>query len=506
MSQFPIFRYKLDMTGTNPENLVTYELVQLSNASGNRTIVPKNGAFYAASMKVKQVGVEVDAVSNFVNIPLTGNADGFIVGSVELGNAPGPTKYVVLNFQTIPTQNGLYAYVVDGGGSYTLTKINPGALLTPGTQYKSFMLNQDATRGSGGKFVDQLLVLTDESVQGWLLLEYQSVGGCFSTDAVVLQELITILALDSRPVIWHDIIELPAGFNPTPHYHHSSEYFGYGGMISALERMILSILSIGETAPGINRFVFPEIADYNGPVFVEGSEDEEVPFGIMEAGDGSILTYLGKVTAAPIVDENAINRGAVIRYVSQLEWDGTEDLPEEGLLTQGELTVTIDLNAGGVTLINKILNHRSQIKTDFLFVPTFDEDTGNIDAAHIFEQSSVNRSILAMSTDEPADVVVFSDGLTRIKMGEENSITFDGNTLTDLMMDVNGTGSLILGIDGEVVSDPYGSTPLAQFYFSIEDEAVNLRDLAPLFPLINDINNAARAMENKTKIISNLNF
>lgn len=504
MSQFPIFRYKLDLLGTKPENLVTYELVELSAVVGNRTIAPKYGAFYAASMKIRQVGAPVDA-NSIINVALTGAAP-LVVNAIDLGDAPGPVKYVVLSNQTTASENGLYSYTVDGGGAYTLTRIAPGGLLTAGTQYKSFMLNQEATRASGGKFVDQLLVLTDNAVQGHVILEYQAVGGPFSAAPDILEQIITMLDLDNRPVNWHDIVELPPGFNPTPHYHHSSEYFGYGGLIAAIERMTLILLNSTEKT-GINRIVLPPIMDYTGPIYgpIDGEPGEE------RKGDGSFLTYLGKIVPNVIPDSANSRTVVKVNYLTSYQFVGEDETSDfrETRLVEGELQFNFDpaYPAESAQFKNIIRSEDGQDKSKFVFYLEMEPNVvlGHdvIKAVHLFESCSFNRANLVLFSDDAS--VVFSDGSIDAIIGSSADIVFE--TITLDLSGVSSGSTIFVNVagTGDIVLDPI-TTQMSQFTELTEDESINLSDIKNPFTLmIESMNKTASKLESQVDVISEIN-
>lgn len=506
MSQVPIFKYPLDLTGSHPGNLVTYELVQLVNTSGNRTIVPKYGAFYAASMKIRQVGHNIDA-NALSNIDLSG-ATPFIAplhvpvpggDPVVLANSPGPVQYVNLSNQLITTENGLYTYVVDNGGAYTLTRTTPGALLVPGTDYKSFMLNQDATRMSGGKFVDQLMVLTNQTIQGYIILEYQAVGGIFSVAADVLQLLIQELDLDNRPVNWHDIVELPPGFNPVPHYHHSSEYFGYGGLISAIERMYLAVVNLGDSNFSLNRKVFPPILDHAGAVYETGVSGEDI-----KIADGSILTYLGKIV--PRIPSVYGDEYKSIYKLNYLTSEPGLNPNENYYSVEGELLINFSQYFGNYLEIKDIITSGQGHSTSQFVIyqktrEVIDEDV-YVDAIYIFELSKGNRAPLLLSTEEIPELITFDNGYNKIVVGVDTEIVFDGNTVP---VSVIAPSQFIVTDLGDINNNASTSDIFVQFTVLNDDENILLSDInSTLMDLISSMNSTSQVLESKINVISEL--
>lgn len=338
MSLQPVLRYSLDLSGNSPNNLVVGEVHSLTPVAPNRSIAPYYGSFYTQGFKVRDVGGTIDAIA-YENIPLTGSAP-LVIGSVSLGDSSVGFKRVRLSNQTIGTQNGFYQYTVSGS-IYTLTPMALGALLTPGVDYVPTMLHQDATRVSG-KEVCQLIVITNQTLLGDVVLEYQTVGGEYSVSSDALDQLIEALNLDNRPVVWGEIIGLPNAFPPVDHIHHIQDFKGFGHVIDALDdiRAMLSgelvigagggnaIIHVGPTPPvgpslktlwwnneTLRLFIYYEDLT-GGNIWVEisgsggtgtapsGGGTPELVTGTFPAvdvpGPGSVWNYIGSVDYIPV--------------------------------------------------------------------------------------------------------------------------------------------------------------------------------------------------------------
>lgn len=231
MSLQPVLRYSLDLSGNSPNNLVVGEVHTLAPLMPNRSIAPQYGSFYTESLSIRDVGGTIDAVA-YSNIPLTGSAPLTIEGT-NLGDDSIGFKRVRLSNQDNASENGFYKYQVTGG-TYAMTPMALGNLLVPGVDYVPTMLHQDATRVSG-KEVCQIIVITNNTLMGDVVLEYQTVGGDYSTSRDALEQLITTLQLDNRPVVWGEIIGLPNGFPPVDHLHHIQDFKGWGDLINVLD-------------------------------------------------------------------------------------------------------------------------------------------------------------------------------------------------------------------------------------------------------------------------------
>ena len=343
MSLQPVLRYSLDLSGNSPNNLVVGEVHSLTPVAPNRSIAPFYGSFYTENFKVRDVGGTIDAIA-YENVPLTGTAP-LVIGAVSLGDSNVGFKRVRLSNQTVGIQNGFYQYTVTGS-NYTLTPMALGSLLTAGVDYVPTMLHQDATRVSG-KEVCQLIVITNQSLLGDVVLEYQAVGGEYSVSSDALDQLIEALNLDNRPVVWGEIIGLPNAFPPVDHLHHIQDFKGFGHLVDALDdiRAMLSgelvigagggnaIIHVGPTAPvgpalktlwwnneTLRLFIYyedltggniwVEISGSGGTGTVSGPGSAELVTGIYPAldvpGPGSIWSYIGSVDYLTVAGPNDV--------------------------------------------------------------------------------------------------------------------------------------------------------------------------------------------------------
>lgn len=126
-----------------------------------------------------------------------------------------------------------------------------GKLLIPGTpeeggQYVAAELYEEATRRSA-KEVCAIIVITDQTVGDSIKLDYQVVGGEFSSSVSVIAQMIEALSLDDRPIKWGDILGKPDAFPPAKHLHDIGDIYGFEYLVDALERVRNAIL-MGDVA------------------------------------------------------------------------------------------------------------------------------------------------------------------------------------------------------------------------------------------------------------------
>lgn len=134
------------------------------------------------------------------------------------------------------------------GAFYTksvhLVHVTSGRPLVAGTDYQCLHLYEKATKASGQEVCAAIQILNDE-LDGEFLLTYQVVGGEFSANVSVIEELLKQLALDNRSVKWGDILGLPNAFPPSEHLHDVDDLYGFEYLVEAMER-IRSALLLGD--------------------------------------------------------------------------------------------------------------------------------------------------------------------------------------------------------------------------------------------------------------------
>lgn len=117
-------------------------------------------------------------------------------------------------------------------------------VLTPHTDFICIHLYEKAARATGQE-VCAAVLLTNDELDGEFLVTYQVVGGEFSSNVSVIEELIAQLELDKRPIKWGDILGLPNAFKPSEHIHDVDDLYGFEYMIEALDR-IRAAITLGD--------------------------------------------------------------------------------------------------------------------------------------------------------------------------------------------------------------------------------------------------------------------
>ncbi len=121
-----------------------------------------------------------------------------------------------------------------------------GTVLQPRLDYLVLQPYQEASVKSGLD-VAGVIYVTKANVSE-VLVTYQVVGGEFSWSAYALEDLISNLQIDDRPVAWGDILGKPNTFPPTPHLHDLGDTYGWEYIVTALEGIYRAILIGDEQA------------------------------------------------------------------------------------------------------------------------------------------------------------------------------------------------------------------------------------------------------------------
>lgn len=98
-----------------------------------------------------------------------------------------------------------------------------------------------------GKAICGIVVITDPTVSSQIELDYQCLGGEYSTNSDAIVQMIENLELDNRPVAWGNLINKPDAFPPVLHYHDAGDIYGFEYVVHALDRIRGAIL-LGDDA------------------------------------------------------------------------------------------------------------------------------------------------------------------------------------------------------------------------------------------------------------------
>lgn len=155
-----------------------------------------------------------------------------------------PNNLIVGEPHTLPS--GINRPVVTNYGAFFTESLvvrdaATGDILAPHHQYKATQLYQDATTYTG-KEVCSVIIVTDTTVSSEVEVDYQVIGGEYTTSVRAVRELVHDLDLDNRPVAWGDILGKPKGYPPGPHLHDAGDLYGMEYLVEAIERIRQAIL------------------------------------------------------------------------------------------------------------------------------------------------------------------------------------------------------------------------------------------------------------------------
>lgn len=138
--------------------------------------------------------------------------------------------------RALAPQNG--AFFAD---SVVLIETPTNRILTRGVHYVPVELCQSLSIATGKDVFGALLVI-DRSIAANVHVSYQCVGGEHSIGADTLFSLLKKIPDDNNSYGWHDIIDKPEEFKPTPHLHAIGEAYGFEYMNHQLDRIRNAIL------------------------------------------------------------------------------------------------------------------------------------------------------------------------------------------------------------------------------------------------------------------------
>ena len=130
-----------------------------------------------------------------------------------------------------PTYGAFY------GDSMAVYDAMTGALLERGTQYELAEFLQDASMQFEGGDIWTLVLIKDKNVSHQVRINYQVVGGNFTTDSSKIKELYDAVMMDNRPVNWTNVLDKPILYPPNLHHQLLNTIYGFEPLVAAIERL-----------------------------------------------------------------------------------------------------------------------------------------------------------------------------------------------------------------------------------------------------------------------------
>jgi hypothetical protein len=145
---------------------------------------------------------------------------------------------------------GTRAFVTRRGPFFTrgmvLRNHANGAELVPNVDYRPVHLFIEASLRTCDEICSVVIILPTSSVTE-VEVDYQAIGGEYSTSVTAIEQMLESLDLDNRTVYWGDIIGSPEYFPPTPHPHDIGDVYGFEYLVAVLEQIRRAIL-LGDQA------------------------------------------------------------------------------------------------------------------------------------------------------------------------------------------------------------------------------------------------------------------
>lgn len=298
-----------------------------------------------------------------------------------------PDNRVSGEVHTVPFDNK-WAFATNYGPFYSDSVVvrlkSTGVALTQGADFECLYLYADATQASG-KPVTAVLHILDKSINDDLLIDYQVVGGLYSSNAYALEELIALLEIDNRAVSWLNITNKPVTFPPAPHLHPATDLYGFEHLVDAINDLTSAVL-LGDTAS--HEQIYLRIAtikkqlqdqiDANQLANTKRMDQLEADLDAVDTRLTTALNALSSVVSTHINNKNNPH---------EVTSTQTQSVPTSRTVNGKALTQNIVLSAGDVGAYSKA-------ETDTRVVALQNADTqlqNNINGANNNINAHVNR-------------------------------------------------------------------------------------------------------------------
>lgn len=96
-----------------------------------------------------------------------------------------------------------------------------------------------------GQEICAIILIVDETVGSVVNINYQALGGDFSTAATAVAHMLETVSLDNRPVAWPNLLHVPEEFPPTMHLHDAGDVYGFEYVVHAIERLT-NVIQFGD--------------------------------------------------------------------------------------------------------------------------------------------------------------------------------------------------------------------------------------------------------------------
>ena len=268
-----------------------------------------------------------------------------------------------------PTYGAFY------GESMVVFDATTGVRLERGTQYELAEFLQDASMQFEGGDIWTLVLIKDKNVSHQVRINYQVVGGNFTTDSSKIKELYDAVMMDNRPVDWTNVLDKPILYPPNLHNQLLNTIYGFEPLVAAIERLgNRIILSDVPAFEYLIDWINARLTEFEQSDFGTHIRDKNNPHGVSQSQVG-----LGEVENLPVITQDDIDSELVVRkYVTYdmlllaLQGLGTNNTykitPVSTVIAEGR-QVLVQVDTTGVedgTRLYWTIEHESSSSLDFV--------------------------------------------------------------------------------------------------------------------------------------------
>lgn len=152
-----------------------------------------------------------------------------------------------------------------------------------------------------GKEICTVVVITNPSVSNTIRLNYQALGGGYEHTFEAIKLLLDNLLSDTRPVSWPNILDRPAGFEPSHHLHRIGDVIGFEYMVAELERLKSAIL-LGDEIAHMEILTYIDVSIAGLKQLVDDSQNTVTLLAVTAATDANNSANLALQQVAALSD------------------------------------------------------------------------------------------------------------------------------------------------------------------------------------------------------------
>lgn len=149
------------------------------------------------------------------------------------------TNRVMDERRNVP-DNGYWGFVPTNGAFFThnlrIVHVATNKRLIPHLDYYCVGLNVRATE-IAHKEVCSAILIKNQAYQGELAVDYNVIGGDYSINGDLIQQLLEQAINDGRAVTWGSILDKPDGYVPAGHLHDILDTFRWEHLVYAVNRL-----------------------------------------------------------------------------------------------------------------------------------------------------------------------------------------------------------------------------------------------------------------------------